>query len=124
VGRTVSHATTNGYRIAPIGRPRQFHGVWTRAHTNAAITMSDWPGAAAPNAYRSAAAGVIGASRLTPSWPNGQRLGKSPNWNRRHHRVAGPVDHRNSVGAAIRDVDLCPIRGDGDSVGAIPHRDR
>ena len=36
----------------------------------------------------------------------------------------GPLDHRNSVGARIRDVDLSPIRGDGNPNGANPHRDR
>jgi hypothetical protein len=43
---------------------------------------------------------------------------------RGHHRVGGRVDHRNGGRDNIRDIDVCPVRGDGDRLGFSPHRDR
>ena len=50
--------------------------------------------------------------------------GTTPHRDRGHHRVAGRVDHRDSVGACIRDIGVFPVRGDGDPLGGRPHRDR
>jgi hypothetical protein len=41
-----------------------------------------------------------------------------------HHRVGGRVDHRdNSAAERTRDVDVFPVRGDGDRTGPSRHRD-
>ena len=45
--------------------------------------------------------------------------------NRGHHRVGGRVDHRDVAGSLIiiRDIDVFPVRGDGDPLGLTPQRD-
>jgi hypothetical protein len=108
----------------------------------------------AANAYRKVPVGVTSACRLTPLMTpakvnNGPVFLKEPGGMVVENvptriatgwvtgLIAGAVlrkvkldsrakasDYRNSVGAKIRHIGVCPIRGDGDPKRVLPHRDR
>ena len=61
--------------------------------------------------YRNIAGAPIRHIGVLPIQAEGDPNGPDPHRDRGRHGVGGCINHRNSAAAAIRDIDLCPIRG-------------